>query len=57
MELADGAPGLRGRVRSVSDRLWRANPAFRRLTVARVVSVGGDSLSLVALMLHVAATC
>jgi len=40
----------------VSDRLWRANPAFRRLTVARVVSVGGDSLSLVALMLHVAAT-
>jgi hypothetical protein len=44
-------------VRSVSERLWRANPAFRRLTVARVVSVGGDSLSLVALMLHVAATC
>ena len=43
-------------MRSVSDRLWRANPAFRRLTVARVVSVGGDSLSLVALMLHVAAT-
>ena len=40
----------------MSDRLWRANPAFRRLTVARVVSVGGDSLSLVALMLHVAAT-
>ena len=41
---------------NVSERLWRANPAFRRLTVARVVSVGGDSLSLVALMLHVAAT-
>ena len=40
----------------MSERLWRANPAFRRLTVARVVSVGGDSLSLVALMLHVAAT-
>jgi MFS family permease len=56
VELADGAPGAQGRVRSVSDRLWRANPAFRRLTVARVVSVGGDSLSLVALMLHVAAT-
>jgi len=37
----------------VSDRLWRAHPAFRRLTVARVVSVGGDSLSLVALMLLV----
>ena len=37
----------------MSDRLWRANPAFRRLTVARVVSVGGDSLSLVALMLLV----
>jgi len=43
-------------VTNVSERLWRANPAFRRLTVARVVSVGGDSLSLVALMLHVAAT-
>jgi MFS family permease len=56
VELADGAPGAQGRVRSVSDRLWRANPAFRRLTLARVVSVGGDSLSLVALMLHVAAT-
>ena len=40
----------------MSDRLWRAHPAFRRLAVARVVSVGGDSLSLVALMLHVAAT-
>jgi len=32
------------------------NPAFRGLVVARVVSVGGDALSLVALMLHVAAT-
>lgn len=41
---------------NVSGPLWRAHPAFRVLTVARVVSVGGDSLSLVALMLHVAAT-
>jgi MFS family permease len=37
-------------------RLLRANSAFRALMVARVVSFGGDSLSLVALMLHVAAT-
>ncbi len=36
--------------------LLRTNPAFRTLTVARVVSFAGDSLSLVALMLHVAAT-
>jgi MFS family permease len=43
-------------VRSVSGGLWRTNPAFGTLTVARVVSVGGDSLSLVALMLHVAGT-
>jgi len=36
--------------------LLRRNTALRRLTVARVVSFVGDSLSLVALMLHVAAT-
>jgi len=36
--------------------LLRRNAALRRLTVARVVSFVGDSLSLVALMLHVAAT-
>ncbi|SNX97245.1 Predicted arabinose efflux permease, MFS family [Geodermatophilus sabuli] len=36
--------------------LLRTNPEFRRLTTARVVSFVGDSLSLVALMLHVAAT-
>ncbi len=36
--------------------LLRVNPPFRTLTVARVVSFVGDSLSLVALMLHVAAT-
>lgn len=36
--------------------LLRTNNAFRRLTVARMVSFVGDSLSLVALMLHVAAT-
>ena len=40
----------------MSERLGRVNPAFRGLVVARVVSVGGDALSLVALMLHVAAT-
>jgi MFS family permease len=36
--------------------LLRANPGFRTLTAARVVSFAGDSLSLVALMLHVAGT-
>jgi MFS family permease len=36
--------------------LLRTNPPFRRLITARVVSFIGDSLSLVALMLHVAAT-
>lgn len=36
--------------------LLRRNTALRRLTVARVVSFVGDSLSLVALMLYVAAT-
>ncbi|MGI5128341.1 MFS transporter [Pseudonocardia sp. CA-107938] len=36
--------------------LLRRNASLRRLTVARVVSFVGDSLSLVALMLHVAAT-
>lgn len=36
--------------------LLRANNAFRRLTLAWMVSFVGDSLSLVALMLHVAAT-
>ncbi|WP_214403041.1 MFS transporter [Pseudonocardia lacus] len=36
--------------------LLRANPAFRSLALARLVSFVGDSLSLVALMLHVAAT-
>ena len=36
--------------------LLRANTDLRRLTVARIVSFVGDSLSLVALMLHVAAT-
>ncbi|AUX22668.1 MFS transporter [Sorangium cellulosum] len=37
-------------------RLLRQNPAFRRLWCARVISYAGDSLSLVALMLHVADT-
>lgn len=36
--------------------LLSSNPAFRRLSTARVISFVGDSLSLVALMLHVAAT-
>jgi MFS family permease len=36
--------------------LLRTNRAFRRLILARTVSFAGDSLSLVALMLHVAAT-
>src|SRR3954468_22481090 len=36
--------------------LLRVNPPFRTLAVARVVSFTGDSLSLVALMLHVVAT-
>lgn len=36
--------------------LLRDNADLRRLTVARIVSFVGDSLSLVALMLHVAAT-
>jgi MFS family permease len=37
-------------------RLLRTNRAFRSLWLARVVSFTGDSLSLVALMLHVADT-
>jgi MFS family permease len=41
--MADGAP-----------RLLRTNPAFRSLSIARVVSFVGDSVSLVALMLFVA---
>src|SRR3954452_22047264 len=36
--------------------LLRTNASFRRLITARVVSFTGDSLSLVALMLHVAET-
>jgi MFS family permease len=36
--------------------LLRTGPGFRRLVTARLVSFVGDSLSLVALMLHVAAT-
>lgn len=36
--------------------LLRGHPAFRRLIAARVLSFTGSSLSLVALMLHVAAT-
>jgi MFS family permease len=36
--------------------LLRTSPGFRRLITARGVSLVGDSLSLVALMLHVAAT-
>jgi MFS family permease len=36
--------------------LLRTNPALRRLVTARIVSFVGDSLSLVALMLHVADT-
>ncbi|HEU5475385.1 MAG TPA: MFS transporter [Actinophytocola sp.] len=37
-------------------RLLRANPAFRALTISRLVSFVGDSVSLVALMLYVAST-
>ncbi|MPZ95705.1 MAG: MFS transporter [Propionibacteriales bacterium] len=37
-------------------RLLRDNPAFRTLCTARVVSFAGDSLSLVALMIHVVDT-
>lgn len=37
-------------------RLLRTNSAFRSLSIARVVSFVGDSVSLVALMLHVADT-
>jgi MFS family permease len=36
--------------------LLRANPGFRNLGIARLICFVGDSLSLVALMLHVAAT-
>lgn len=36
--------------------LLSSNPGFRRLSAARVISFVGDSLSLVALMLHVSAT-
>ena len=36
--------------------LLTSNPDFRRLSTARVISFVGDSLSLVALMLHVSAT-
>lgn len=36
--------------------LLTSNPQFRRLSTARVISFVGDSLSLVVLMLHVAAT-
>lgn len=36
--------------------LLRRNAGFRSLSTARVVSFVGDSLSLVALMLHVAGT-
>jgi Arabinose efflux permease len=36
--------------------LLRGNAGLRRLTTARIVSFAGDALSLVALMLHVAAT-
>src|SRR2546429_5465178 len=37
-------------------RLLRTNPAFRALSIARVVSYIGDAVSLVALMLYVAQT-
>lgn len=37
-------------------RLLRGNPGFLAMWSSRVVSVGGDALSLVALMLHVADT-
>jgi MFS family permease len=37
-------------------RLLRTNPAFRALSIARVVSYIGDAVSLVALMLYVAST-
>ena len=48
-QLGDGpAPGALA--------LLRSNPAFRRLMIARLVSFTGDALSLVALMLHVAAS-
>ncbi|WP_232666992.1 MFS transporter [Pseudonocardia sp. TRM90224] len=48
--MADAAPA------SGAVALLASNSGFRRLSVARVVSFVGDSLSLVALMLHVAQT-
>jgi MFS family permease len=42
--------------RSGALALMLSNPGFRNLTLARVISFVGDSLSLVALMLHVAST-
>jgi MFS family permease len=43
-------------VSSSAVALLQTNTGFRRLSVARVISFVGDSLSLVALVLHVAAT-
>ncbi|MCO1657964.1 MFS transporter [Pseudonocardia humida] len=48
--------GGRGGGAGGAGALLRGNPAFRNLAIARLVSFVGDSLSLVALMLHVAAT-
>jgi MFS family permease len=52
----DGAGASAGRRAGGALALLRTNPAFRDLGIARLVSFVGDSLSLVALMLHVATT-
>lgn len=53
------SPGVAVAERPGASGVWtllRSNPGFRRLSTARVISFAGDSLSLVALMLHVSAT-
>lgn len=54
--VARGACGARGSGRADAVRLLRRNRSFRSLWLARGLSCLGDSLSLVALMLHVAET-
>ncbi|TDD12328.1 MFS transporter [Nonomuraea deserti] len=55
MTASDGSTGT-GPGKASGLRLLRGSAGFRSLWSARVVSVGGDALSLVALMLHVADT-
>ncbi|TMR20539.1 MFS transporter [Nonomuraea turkmeniaca] len=55
MSVSDGSTGTEPR-RASGLQLLRDSTGFRSLWSARVISVGGDALSLVALMLHVADT-